>query len=336
MGEITPPVFQYHAAFLCAVGEDQCVLISAIRRHPAANPQPILFRSAAARKRQFKLRIVPVAFAAGIVFLNLPCAAEISARPVCQHSTARHAAIRKEGNLFRIHGAARIQFPAAEDGAVRLAGVGNCSQQTLGGDEPAEAALACTRFDVRPVAHARQRRHAGVFRQAGHRRLAHQRVIRYGNVIADDSGHSFQRQRGNNHILGQCVLVNIPDAAVLRGDGILHQQPVAFRAEHLNPAVGADPRASLRTADASAVRRGIHCVGLPRRKRHYLGVQRSMRNFRCTSSIRQGSGKTGQQRKQERHEFLHLHHPFISQSAGAGLPCHPCRNQDAARHHSGR
>ena len=28
-----------------------------------------------------------------------------SARPVCQHSTARHAAIRKEGNLFRIHGA---------------------------------------------------------------------------------------------------------------------------------------------------------------------------------------------------------------------------------------
>ena len=105
----------------------------------------------------------------------------------------------------------------------------------------------------------------------------------------------------------QAQPVNIPDAAVLRSDGILHQQPVAFRAEHLNPAVGADPRASLRTADASAVRRGIHCVGLPRRKRHYLGVQRSLRNFRCTSSIRQGSSKTGQQRKQERHEFLHFH-----------------------------
>ena len=283
------------------------------------------------RKRQFKLRLVPVAFAAGIVFLNLPCAAEISARPVCQHCAARHAAIRKEGHLFRSHGAARIQLPAAEDGAVRLAGIGDCPQQTL-----AEAALARTCFDVRPVAHACQRRYAGVFRQAGQRCLAHQRVIRYGNVIADDGGHSFQRQRGNNHILGQCVLVNIPDAAVLRSDGILHQQPVAFRAEHLNPAVGADPRASFRTANASAVRRGIHCIGLPRRKRHHLGIQRSLRNFRCTSSIRQGSGKTGQQRKQERYEFLHFHHPFISQSAGAGLPCHPCRNQDAARHHSGR
>lgn len=139
--ESIPPLFQYHAAFLCAVGENQCVLISAIRRHPAANPQPILFRSAAARKRQFKLRIVPVAFAAGIVFLNIPCAAEISARPVCQHCAARHAAIRKEGHLFRIHGAARVQLPAAEDGAVCLAGVGDCPQQALGGDEPAEAAL---------------------------------------------------------------------------------------------------------------------------------------------------------------------------------------------------
>lgn len=156
MGEIAPPLFQYHAAFLCAVGENQCVLISAIRRHLAANPQPILFRNASVRKRQFKLRLVPVAFTAGIVFLNLPCAAEISARPICQYRTARHAAIRKEGKLFRIHGAARIQFPAAEDGAVCLTGVDDCPQQTLGGDEPAEAALARTRFDVRPVAHARK------------------------------------------------------------------------------------------------------------------------------------------------------------------------------------
>ena len=53
-------------------------------------------------------------------------------RPICQYRAARHAAIRKEGHLFRIHGAARVQLPAAEDGAVRLAGVGDCPQQALG------------------------------------------------------------------------------------------------------------------------------------------------------------------------------------------------------------
>ena len=77
-----------------------------------------------------------------------------------------------------------------------------------------------------------------------------------------DGGNARETQLRYRHIAGQRILVDVADAVVRIGNIILHENPVALAAKHLNPAVGADTGTSFRATDALAVGRGIDGIGL--------------------------------------------------------------------------
>ena len=199
--------------------------------------------------------------------------------------------------------------------------------QALGRDKSAIMAFAFAAFNIGPVTQTADGRDTRVFRQRCQHRVAHQRIIRYLNIIVDHRGNRRQAQFGNSHVLRQHFSVDIANAEVRIGDSVLNQQPVTVCAEHLNPVVGADAGPSIRTSNPLGIRRGVDSIGLIGRKRNDVSRQGTARK---AGSLRGESGGAKQQegeayRQKHGYKLFHTDHPF-SQSLGAGKVCRPGRS----------
>ena len=140
-----------------------------------------------------------------------------------------------------------------------------------------------------------------------------------------DRGHPRQIQFGHHRAVRQGVLFDVSDAVVRIGDVVLDQNPVAFAAKHLYPAIGAHTRPSLCAAKALAVRRGIHGIGVIGGKGDEGRRERPAGKLRRIGGVHpvfvifgQRNTKRQHQGKQHNQEFFHDPAPFFNQTWGEG------------------
>ena len=157
-----------------------------------------------------------------------------------------------------------------------------------------------------------------------------------------DGGDAREHQLRHRDIGRQRVLVDIADSVVRIGNVVLHENPVTLAAKNLNPTVGTDAGASLCTADAPAVGRGIDGIGLVRSKGNKGSTERSRRNRRHIGSVDHRRGRLISQSNRVKHnqgenqsnQSLHncMGSFLVSRRWGGGWACRQHCSQDAAWH----